>query len=587
MPESSAVLADPAHIEAFLLEVADAVNTMLDLDKLLQRVAEIVRNVVDYELFAILLLNERTQELRIRFAIGHAQNVIDTCRIKLGEGITGQAALRREAVLVGDVSAAAHYIAGAPGVRSELAVPLICKNKVIGVIDVEASKPDYFTAEDKLVLTLVASRIAVSIENAHLYTRASRQARSLAVLNEIARDLTSILNLDDLFKHIGEQLKRLTDYQLFSVFLLDKTGGKLENRFSLRYGERIQVKHDIRVGDGLVGYAALHKEPVVVPDVARDPRYINLNPDTRSELVVPLIYKGNVIGVLDVEHTKRGYFVEQHVRTLTTLAAQVAIAIENARLYETVARQEQQMQHDLELARELQIRILPPAAPRLRAAQVFARFHPARIIGGDLYDFVPYSRERMGFAIGDVSGKGAPAAIYAALVSGFLRSHARHEPGPAKLMRAINHSLTERPISAQYVSMIFALWEDGRQRLQIANSGLPRPIHCHKGQVTTLRTEGLPLGLFPNARYDELVVRPQPGDLVVFFSDGITDASDAQGKMFGRTRLEQVVTDHRYGSAQEVGSAIFSAVSQHAAGVEIFDDQTVVVLKVRAHPGAR
>jgi sigma-B regulation protein RsbU (phosphoserine phosphatase) len=582
MPVQPELLSDPVNIEAFLLEVADAVNTTLDLDKLLQRVAEIVHNVLDYEIFAILLLNERTQELRIRFNIGHAQSVVDTCRIKLGEGITGQAALRREAILTGDVSAVAHYIAGAPEVRSELAVPLISKNKVIGVIDVESSQPDYFTPEGKLLLTLLASRIATAIENARLYTRVARQARSLAVLNEIARDLTSILNLDDLLKHIGEQLKRLTDYQLFSVLLLDKTGSKLEHRFSLRYGETIQMKHDIKLGDGLVGYAALHKEPVVVPDVKLDPRYINLNPDTRSELVVPLVYQGKVIGVLDLEHTRRGYFVEQHVRTLTTLAAQVAIAIENARLYETVTRQEQQMQHDLELARELQMRIMPPSFPRLRAAQVYARFQSARLIGGDLYDFVPYSRERMGVAIGDVTGKGAPAAIYAALVSGFLRSHARGELGPADLLKAINRSLTERPISAQYISMIFALWDERRRVLRLANSGLPRPIHCHDGKVETLRVEGLPLGLFPTAEYDEVTVRPQPGDLLVFLTDGITDASDAEGKMFGRTRLEQVVTDHRHGTTQHLVDAIFAAVAAHAASAEVFDDQTVVVLKFRS-----
>jgi sigma-B regulation protein RsbU (phosphoserine phosphatase) len=204
-------------VESFLLEVADAVNTTLDLEKLLLRVAEIVRRILDYEIFAILLLNDRTQELRIRFAIGHSQHVIDSCRIKLGEGVTGQAAKSREAILVGDVAVAENYIAGVAGVRSELAVPLISKNKVIGVIDVEAPKPDYFTEEDKRILTLLASRIATSIENARLYTRTSRQARSLAVLNEIARDLTSILNLDDLLKRVGEQLKRLTDYQMESV----------------------------------------------------------------------------------------------------------------------------------------------------------------------------------------------------------------------------------------------------------------------------------------------------------------------------------------------------------------------------------
>jgi sigma-B regulation protein RsbU (phosphoserine phosphatase) len=278
-------------IEPFLLEVADVVNTTLDLDTLLKRVAEIVRRVIDYEIFAILLLNERTQELYIRFAVGHSQDVIDRTRIKVGEGVTGLAAQRREGVLVTDIAHDRHYIEGVPGVRSELAVPLIVRNRVIGVIDIEAPQKAYFTEQHKQLLSLIASRIAVGVENARLYTRVSRQARSLTLLNEISRDLTSILNLDQLLKRIGEQLKRLIDYQMFSILLLDRTATKLEHRFSLRFDENIHIKHDIPLGKGLVGYAAKHNEAVLVPDVTVDERYIALNPETRSELCVPLVYK--------------------------------------------------------------------------------------------------------------------------------------------------------------------------------------------------------------------------------------------------------------------------------------------------------
>ena len=154
------------------------------------------------------------------------------------------------------------------------------------------------------------------------------------LLNEIARELTSILNVDELLKRIAELLSRLIDYQMFSILLLDAAGEKLQHRFSLRFQENIQLKHDIPLGKGVVGYAAQHREAVLVPDVNKDSRYIRLNPETRSELAVPLIYKDKVIGVLDLEHTRRGFFTDDHKRTVTTLAAQVAIAIENARLYE-------------------------------------------------------------------------------------------------------------------------------------------------------------------------------------------------------------------------------------------------------------
>src|SRR5229473_3105756 len=367
--------------------------------------------------------------------------VADRMRIKVGEGVTGTAAQKGEAVLVDDVAADPRYISAVPNVRSELAVPLIVKNRVIGVIDIESPQPNHFTEEHKRLLTLIASRMAVGIENARLYTRITRQARTLLLLNEIARELTSILNLDELLKRIAELLNRLIDYQMFSILLLDQTGEKLQHRFSQRFEERLHLKHDIPLGRGVVGYAAQMKEAVLVPDVAKNDRYIATNPETRSELAVPLIYQERVIGVLDLEHTRRGYFTEDHKRTLTTLAAQLAIAIENARLYEEIARQEQRLERDLALARELQFRLLPHSLPKMPHLEVEAKFVPARAIGGDLYDFVPYSLSRLGIAIGDVSGKGAPAAIYAALVSGILRSHAPIEPGPAEMLSAVNLSL--------------------------------------------------------------------------------------------------------------------------------------------------
>jgi sigma-B regulation protein RsbU (phosphoserine phosphatase) len=587
MPSQIQLPPAPASVDSYFLEVADAVNRTLDLNTLLQRVAEMLKRVIDYEIFAILLLNEKTQELRVRFQVGHPPEVAERIRIKVGQGVTGQAVQRREAVLVNDVAAEQNFINSAPGVRSELAAPLIAKNKVIGVIDVEAAQPGAFTEEHKQLLTLFASRIATGIENARLYTRVSRQARQLTLLTEISRELTSILNVDQLLKRIAELVTRIIDFQMFSILLLDPGGTLLQHRFSLRFNESVKLKHEIPLGVGLVGYAAQHKQAVLVPDVSKDPRYINANPETRSELCIPLIYKDNVIGVLDIEHTRRGYFTEDHVRTMTTLAAQVAIAIENATLYERIARQEKRLEQDLALARELQFRLLPQKMPTFQNAEVASRFAPARQIGGDLYDFLEYSGEGVaGIAVGDVSGKGAPAAIYASLVSGIARSLANEEPSAAGMLEGINLSLSERPIEGQYVSMIYAIWDDQQQLLQIANSGLPRPLHCHAGKVEEIQATGLPIGLFPNATYDELNLRGKAGDVFLFFSDGILDATSSEGEMFGRRRLENIARANAHGSAEEIVDAIFTAVSSHAEGVETFDDQTIVAIKVKG-PSAK
>ena len=572
----------PLPVEPLLLEVADVVNTTLDLETSLRRVAELVRKVIDYEIFAILLLNEARQELYIRFQVGYPPEIAERIRVKVGEGVTGRAAQSRQTVLINDVTNQDFYIDAIPNVCSELAIPLIVKNRVIGVMDFEAREKGYFTEDHKRLLTLIASRMAVGIENARLHTRTTRQARTLLLLNEIARELTSILNLDELLQRIADLLSRIIDYQMFSILLLDPEENKLQHRFTKRFNENIHLKHDIPLGRGIVGAAAEEKAAILVPDVSKDPRYIALNAETHSELVVPLIYKEKVIGVLDLEHTRRNYFTEDHKRTLTTLAAQIAIAIENAQLYEQIARQEQRLERDLKLARELQFRLLPQTLPTCANLELSAKFVPARAIGGDLYDFIPYSLSRLGIVVGDVSGKGAPAAIYAALVSGILRSHAPVEPAPAEMLSAVNYSLAERRIDGQYVSIIYAVWDDEQRKLLVASSGMPRPIFCHDGKIEIIQATGLPLGLFDEAEYDELSFQAKPGDLFVFFSDGILDAQNRNGELFGRKRVEEIVTSCSTKSADCVVNNIFSAVAEHAAGLDPFDDQTVVAMKVKA-----
>lgn len=579
--KEAAVAADISiKLENFLIEVADTLNSTLEIDKLLARVAELVRQVIDYEIFAILLLNERTQELRMRFQIGHTPEV-ERMNIKVGQGITGLAVEERRAILVDDVRQASRYINANPLVRSELAIPLIAKKRVIGVIDIQASKESYFTQEHSRILSLVASRIATAIENARLYTRVARQAQTLTVLSEISRELSSILNLDQLLKRIGDLLTRVIEYQMFSILLLDEERNVLVHRFSLRFQENIQLKHEIPMGRGLVGYAAANKTTALAPDVSKDPRYIQVNPETRSELCVPLIYKERAIGVLDLEHTRRNYYNEDHVRTLTTLAGQVAIAIENARLYERIAREEQRLERDLAMAREIQTRLLPPVLPKLKSADLGAKFEPALIIGGDMFDFLEYSGDRIALVLGDVSGKGAPAALYAALVSGLLRSTSSLEPYPSQMLSAINLSLNERKIDAHYVSLTYAVWDDDARVMTISNSGLPQPVFCRGGQVKQIDSTGLPLGLFEEASYDDVTVKAQTGDVFVFASDGITDALSPGGEQFGRRRLEDITSKNCSLSAPELVEEIFDEVKRHRQSRSPFDDETVLAVKVR------
>src|ERR1019366_5332129 len=272
---------EPLQVD-FLLRFADALNTTLDLNTLMHRVADLVRAVIDYRILAILLVNDRTGDLRMRFQTGHTPEV-ERMRIKLGRGIVGQAASQRASILVEDVRKVDNYIVANPNVMSELAVPLIVKNRVIGVIDLQSAHPAFFTAEHQRLLELTASRMAIAVENARLYTRVSRQASTLTVLNEISREITSILDLADLLERIGQLLKRVIDFQMFTILLWNDRTERFEHRFSSRFGERIKREHNVMLGEGIIGHAAQLRMPVLVPDVRKDPRYIVANPEVRSE----------------------------------------------------------------------------------------------------------------------------------------------------------------------------------------------------------------------------------------------------------------------------------------------------------------
>ena len=209
------------------------------------------------------------------------------------------------------------------------------------------------------------------------------------------------------------------------------------------------------------------------------------------------------------------------------------------------------------------------------------RFLPARSIGGDLYDFIEYGPGRSAIVLGDVSGKAAPAALFAALVSGIMRSAAAHHPDPAQMLVLLNDALQERKLDSQYVTLLFAVWNDENQILQVANSGAVQPVFCRAGESLTVQAEGFPLGMFPNVTYEELSVATKPGDAIVFVSDGILDAENEQEEMYGQDRMASLLCASRDLSAQEIADVILADVSRFQGSKDRFDDETIIVLCVR------
>jgi sigma-B regulation protein RsbU (phosphoserine phosphatase) len=570
---------------ALLAEIGEEINASLDLDEVLAKSAALIKRVVAYDIFAVLLLDEATGEFFFRFAIGHRKEVVENWRVPLGQGITGAAAASGHAIRVPDVRRDPRYINALDSVRSELAVPLMRKGNCIGVLDIQSPELDGFTREQQHLLTPLASGLAIAIENARLFERARRQADSLLLLNEVGRRTNESLELEEVLRRAAELTKRVIDYQIFSILLYDETERVFRHSISVKFGQNVQERTVVREGEGIVGSAARTRKPIVVPDVRLDPRYLLVNPETRSELAIPLISKSGMIGVLDLESPQVNGFTEEHVQALSILAAHLAVSIENARLYQRVAGHEERMESELEAARVIQSAILP-AIPRPDCGlEIAARYVPARELGGDFYDFSPYGAGQLGIALGDTSGKGVAAALYSAVTAGIFRSLAPRRLAPGRMLEEMERLLSERQIEGRFTTFCFARWHRGRRELRLANAGQCEPLLVRPGRVETLALSGFPLGLgVARGEYEELRLRLDRGDTLILYSDGLTESQNPAGELFGSDRLRELVG--RLAARQTVSPArladgILEAIDRFTRQAPLSDDRALVVLKVK------
>src|SRR6202521_2038591 len=571
----------PAEVLATLTEIGESVNSSLDLDEVLARTAALIKRHIDYDIFGVLMVEGGGAYLKHYFSIGYPRELVENLRVPIGQGITGTAAATGHSVRVSDTSKDDRYIPAIENVRSELAVPLVLQGKCIGVLDIQSRHPDYFTPDQQNILTLLASRLAVAIENARLYQKERTQAETLLLLNEVGRETSSILDVEELLRRAAEQIKRVIDYQILSLMLYDEKQKVFRHRIDVKHGQHVQGKLRVAVSEGIVGAAATLKAPVRVPDVSADPRYLMVNPETRSELAIPMIHKGQVIGVLDLESPQLNYFTEDHVQTLSILAANLAVSLENARLYEKLARDEARLERDLQAAKRIQGALLQPVPSEDYGLDMAARYLSAREVCGDLYEFLRYGPQQLGIALGDVSGKGTAAALYGAVAIGIMRSLAPQKLQPADILKQMNQLVGERRIEGRFMTACFATWQKGRRKLRVANAGQSQPLLYKDGHCEKIELTGFPLGIFEEVNYDEWSGVLEPSDILVFHSDGIAESTNPEGQFFGTEKLRKLIEQHHELQATELADLILREVDWFTQNAPLTDDRTLVIAKVR------
>ncbi len=567
-----------------MFDLGRQVTAVLDVNELLQKTPELIRRLIPFDAFAVYLLDDKRNELSIAYAVGYPDD--STFRVRISEGIVGRVVESQQAQVIGDVSADPHYIAVVPGMASTLAVPLIYKKKAVGALNILSRTRDQYSDEDAAILRQFAAAVAVALVNARLFERERADSAAFEMLAEIGKEVAAVLDLDQLLSNIAQLTRRVVDYRTFGILLYDEARQELEMKVAVQYGEKFHIPK-VKLGEGLVGYAALHHEPVIVPDVSKDPRYIKVVEDVRSELAVPMLLKDRCIGVFDLESPELDAFSKRDMEILTLLASQAAVAIENARLYETVSASEARMEKELHIAKRVQAALLPAQLPKkLKGVDIAASFASARELGGDFYDFLVPDSNTLIVALGDVSGKGVPAALYSVFAGELVRSRTfrrrfmPEQSTPKAVLESINTILHERQLEEYYLTLCYAVFDLKRRTVTLSNSGVPYPIRATADNVAQIESPGVPLGSFYGSTYDEIVLPLGHDDVFVFCSDGASEAMNRHSEEFTSAGIIKVVEASRTLPAREIVHNIINAVEDHRAGAPPNDDMTVVALRI-------
>ena len=577
---------DPRESELVttLFDLGRQVTAVLDFDELLRQIPRLIGRLIPFEAFAVYLIDERRGHLRLAYAVGYPEPE-QAVRLRPGVGLVGASIEAAQPLVVNDVALDPRYVEFVPGMRSELVVPLLHKSRPIGALNILSSNRDQFTIRDVAIVTQFAAHVAVAVANARLFERSRLDAEAFETLAEIGREVAAVLDLDELFTRIAQLVKRLIDYRTFGILLVNDED-HLEMKLAVKYGETVDVPL-VALGEGLVGYAAKHKEVVLVPDVSQDPRYIKVVPDVRSELAIPMLLKDRCIGVLDLESPELSAFSKRDVEILTLLASQAAVAIENARLYEEGRSTQERLEKEVRFAQRVQAALLPAGPPkRLKGVDLAGAFASARELGGDFHEYLAPESNMLAVAVGDVSGKGVPAALYSAfaaeLVRGrtFRRRYLPERSSPAGILSSVNTILHQRQLEEYYCTLCYAIFDLKRRSITLANSGLPYPVRCSKEGCAQIELPGVPLGSFHGSTYDEVSYALHADDVFVFCTDGVFEAMNEEGEEFTAERLVNVVSESRDLPAKGIVENVFRAVAEWRDETPPNDDMTAVAVRI-------
>lgn len=567
-----------------MLAIARALNASLTMETAVEHVLELIGETLGADAVSVFVRDADADgggDLQVSFARRGGEVKHGVASIALG--LSGFVLQTGKAVLVDDVANEPRFAGKldtqfGTQTRSLLAVPMQRRDRLNGLIEAIRERPQPFTKSDLDFLSGVAHELAVAVENGLLVERLTEQVRERELLLDAARAVSGSLDLDQVMAALLTALEQVVPYDAVGVYLLDRTTRRMVDVEHRGYPANVAGLLSEEPGRGITGWVAKHRKSVNAGDVREDPRYLEVRPTTRSEVAVPLVRADDVIGVITLEADREHAFTARQVSLLEIFAEHVASAITNARLHEQ-ERQRARLDYEIELAREIQRAALP--APELRgdgfeAAGVNVA---SDVVGGDYFDYFLRSDGQVGIALVDVSGHGISAALMMQAVRSAIRLTVDSTRSPAILLQRIARLLHESTPANKFVAMVLARLDPENGKLVYANGGHIPPIHIGNSGPKMLDSTGFILGAFAQSKYERLEVQLEVGDLIVFYTDGLTELTNSHGEEFGVERLIELVEQHREEPLGKIIGVVRKAARTFRKGQRRADDITLMLVR--------
>lgn len=537
---------------SILDRVAYEFSGELDLESVLKSTARLLRGAVSFTAFVI-ALKENDGEFKVFFQEGYEQGNLKQACANLKNAILGDAVEKKEIVIVEDVSKSDKHIPvktlDGKEVRSVLATPLISKDQVVGVIGMESNRLNAFNRQHGRLMASIAAHIASAVTNARLYEDSLEQIKLMRVIEQIGLDLTSVLDIETLLKEISRLTRQLIEFQAFGIFLTDREKNRFEPRFVTGYDRDALRTESLSIDKGIKGKVVASGRPMLCNDLLNQPEHVSYKMEfggkIRSQIYIPLKTRKTIVGVLVMGNIKENFYTNRHMRIARGLANQYGVALTNASAFEKVSESEGELRHEMEIARNMQLSMLPNCCPFLAGYEISAFSKPTVRVGGDFYDFINIDENRLGIVVGDVSGFGVSGALVMASAREVMRIYSEIDPDPAAVMNRADLRLNKDLTNHMFVALLYGVLDLEKSEFTFCNAGLIEPVIACASGARYLDSPGtrLPLGKMPDGNYQPATVKLEPGDQLLFTSDGSIEVQNPEGEQLGFDRFIDLVNE--------------------------------------------